>query len=976
MSLTLEQQYQVAMSAVQRRDVDLLSRLLTDPDTISPAENQTMAEQLGLKRGFLAAAVNVFSDPTVWMAALMSRVFPTQAWLRGTIPKRFVGAASEFTGASLATRTVENFFRGSNIPRLVAMKQRREAEVMAVGHGLFEQFVNRPNWKDEMPIVSMLLEGQNPGGATPELHSVANGIRGKMEELWGFLNQAKRIEGGFEGQEITRATWGEYPGKSAPQHLRNYLPHIPLVTDDSVVTISGKDALKKIGGSKFGQAINVKGEDVGMVWSPDASDRLSSDFSRYQAYMNTVGNEMNPRLFRRMRHGISLESGAGKELFITDLNVILPKYVHSVARTYALHAPISEYERKLVGVLGVPEPSRDPIMVQIINEGLDATRFPMVKRQIAGTNIVRDVLLPTHNGNAPMLTALRTLTKSVAGKSSDDEILFGNMFSSVLSKLDRYKAQLTGKQLTEADAALRSWERQATYRQKMNGIASYFYATTLGLNPWSAIQNMLQPIVTTMPAIGIGPTLAGYKVLGERLPRYFARLSEEFRTIRAGRSTGFMGDVNLAANRAFGESFPELAKQGIRIDPRLFDVDEAALGFTGGRVGFKKADNFYAFAMQPFTHAEMSNQIVSFYGGREAVKGAIRTGGYAAPKGLVGQGLEDLLDFEAGMIVNSTQFRPGPGSRTVLQSLLPAPLRQFTSFPTRMLNFIGESTVRGAMTQEQLNSASALDVLAGGSSGTLAAQKLFSLGTGRNLGTLARMYLFGRIATEGAAQALNVDLTGSLGITSAFSNVARDGQPFAPLPMPPAAQVLYGVVSAASTRDIKRMQPLELPGGVNIPIPKTLIPGGIMATRIARAMNQWRPDLGGFADEDERLMYRGNTSDLVLSMIGIPSDKGRRVRDTIERVQAMRDRMRSYRRAYATAASNYDMPTMGELERDWADKFPDMPALSISAKDLRRYDANARIPAVQRMFRAMGQAGRTLEADLYEYDPDLVVGGP
>jgi hypothetical protein len=56
----------------------------------------------------------------------------------------------------------------------------------------------------------------------------------------------------------------------------------------------------------------------------------------------------------------------------------------------------------------------------------------------------------------------------------------------------------------------------------------------------------------------------------------------------------------------------------------------------------------------------------------------------------------------------------------------------------------------------------------------------------------------------------------------------------------------------------------------------------------------------------------------------------------------------------------------------YAKRFPDMPALAVSARDLRRYKENARIPAVSRMLRTMGQSGSFMERELLEFDPDLI----
>ena len=55
-------QIQVLRNSLTRGDMDLLSRALADPNILSPADNQTLAESLGLKGGLASWAVNVIGD--------------------------------------------------------------------------------------------------------------------------------------------------------------------------------------------------------------------------------------------------------------------------------------------------------------------------------------------------------------------------------------------------------------------------------------------------------------------------------------------------------------------------------------------------------------------------------------------------------------------------------------------------------------------------------------------------------------------------------------------------------------------------------------------------------------------------------------------------------------------------------------------------------------------------------------------------
>jgi hypothetical protein len=974
--LSLEDQLNTAISSITSGELDTFSKVLTDPSAVTPEEQRSVAQRLGIKGGLLSAAVNTFADPTLWLAFWMSRRFPSLAWLKGTVPERFIGAANEFTGISQYTRPVETYYRGTPVPRLVALAERRRAEVMRVGERLLGH-MDRPGWKDEMPIVSLLLEGQSHPGATPELRRVATAMRLDLEDLWGFLAKTKQIRGGFEGEEITRAVAGDFAPHLAPRHLRDYLPHIPLLGDELVMRVSAREALGKLGSGKVRQLLETVGADPGSVWSIDQTNRLASNWTRYQAFMNQVQGQLwNPHLFHRERTGIPLQSQLGQELFVTDLNVVLQKYVSSVARTYANNAPISNFERALAAVRvkgedGVERtvlPSNDPIITQVINYGLEAAGGVFTRRQVAGTPHVVDTLDP-RSANPLMLTGLRHLVKAVQGRSDEGQIIWGNLFSSVGRHFDQAAGAITNRQRGEVDEAMRTLQRTRSWRGVSNGISSYFYSTTLGMNPWSAIQNLFQPLLTTGPAIGLGPTLSGMRELGRRVPAYASELRRQHALIRSPgaeemyRAAQPLHRMNEAAQRAFEKVFPDLVQSGIRPDVRAFDIDPAGTVFGGrGKRLFRSYDEYAKFILQPFNHTEMANQVTTFYGARGAIQKAMQAGLYEAPRGvdgkpLAGGLLDEWINFEAGNIVGTTQFRPGPGSKSIWQRSMPSFIQQFSTFPTRSFSFMMESTVRGAMSARELETADALT-------------RVTSLG-GRNLGTLARMFMFGRIAVNGLREAAGVDIGNALGITAPFA-VAPQGQIIPGFAAPPAAGLVFGLASAAANRDLKEMQPLTLPGYGDIPVPKTLIPGGVGMQRVLRAVHQWRPDAGGFVDDEERLLYRGNTTDLVLSMLGIPIDKQRRVRDQLERVRDVRQKVAGYRREMALARINMDFSREQSLQQEWAETFKGWPPLNVSERDVERYRAAARVPVLQRMMRSMGEAGRVLEREIYEADPELI----
>ncbi len=978
MALSLTEQFDVATSSWMPGDFDTLSKVLTSPDSITIDEQRTIAEKMGFKGGFLSAITDIVADPTIWAAFLLSRRFPTSQYIKGVIPQRFIGTANEFTGLSSVTRTVEGFFRGTNVSKLIGLKMRREAEVLQVGNRIFDKLITRPAWKEEMPIVSQLLEGQHPAGATPELRGLAGDIRNHMTELWDFLSKTQKVSGGFDSERgIRRAIAGPFPAGRAPRFLRDYLPHIPITGPESIITISGRESLERMMKGRTGQALQVQRENPFQVWTPTDADRLTSTWEDYQRFMNRVGSQVfTGRLFSRKRLGITLQSAEGQGLFITDLNAVLQKYIHSVARTYALNAPLSTRERSFArtfiedatGKVRAIHPTSEPIIVQVINEGLDSvggTRI--IQRPVAGTNVVEQ-FVDSRTANAPGLGALRTLVRELKGQADDNEALVGNLINSVRFKVSQSMRSVTGrKEMARIEDGLSTIQRDAQGREMNRKITSFFYATTLGVNPSSALKNMFQPFLTTAPSIGMGPTLKGLGVLKERMPRYAREFITQRRALAGNRAIPGLARINLAQERAFSKVFPEMVESGIKADPRAFEVSPASLieDQISGRIRFKNDEAFFKFLLQPFTQTEIGNQVTTFFGGKEAIRQAIRRGEMDVPvqigtnRALTGSELDGFLDLEAASLVNSTQFRPGAGSRTVLQTLIPAPFRQFTSFPIRLLNHFGESTVRGAMTQAQLNEASALTKLTGG----------------RNLGTLARTVMLGKAVTTGLRDTLGVDMADAMGVTGPFTGIVESGRIFSPLTFSPAPSILMGLASFTSSRDVRDLNPMTLPVFGEVPFPKTLVPGGVAISRMVKGFRAYRPDLGGFVDEDERLMFEGDTADAIMGMLGIPLEKERRMREAMDRVRANRFRVRKLRRRYAVAARNFDTGEMDRTERVFAEEFPEIGSLGVSPRDLQRYDEQARITALQRMLPSLGKRFKFLEKNLYEFDPDLVVTG-
>lgn len=977
--LSIQDQFNAAVGGWAQGDFALTTKLLTDPGAVTPDETRTWAEKHGFSGTWLEGIANLATDPFLWISLALSKHFPTGQYLKGVIPRRFVGTNNEFSGLSRVFRTVDSFFRGTGVPEMTALKVRREMEVLQIGNKIFDETITRPNWANEKEIVSLLLEGQKPQGATPELVQLSGRIRTHMDDLWKFLSQAQDVTGGITGggndYQITAGSSAPIPPNRAPRYLRDYLPHIPLLGDESTIISTAGGALEKLSRSRSSQAGQLAQFQVNDVWKI-REGALQSDWHQYQKFMSTVGTQVfNPRIFQRQRHGVPLQSVEGAGLFVTDLDTILQKYVHGVARTYALNAPVSPRERTLASWLEEDAfgnivrryPDEQPLSVQILNKSLQASGVDFnrkIQRQVLGTDKFEE-RLDLRNANFHSLAAANTLMKNIMGKADESDIIFGSAINKIRSDISNVFKNGSKEQL-ELEKGLSSMERRRKDQNVTNFITNWFYGSTLGLNVGSAIRNLFQPFLTTAPAIGLGPTLEGMAEMGHRYKLYLKKGQEELKVLWKNKSLHGSERILTAQDRAFKAIFPELASAGITSDPRAYELAEAAiLSFKGNEHSFEeklfnRSDKFVRLMMYPFQQAELANQATTFFGAKRALLKGVQKGVVEAPLHPDGNPLDSgeflqWVNNQAADAVGALQFRPGPGSRTPVMASIPGPFRQLLGFPVRLMNHFADSTVRGALTEKEIREGGVLGAVLGG----------------RNWGTIVRGYALGRVVTEGLRSTLGVDYEDAVGVTGPFTDMVESGRLFNPLNIAPLPNVIHQVASFTSTRDIRELEPLELPGIGPIPIPKLLVPGGVAFSRLGRVQRAFRPDMGGFVDDEERLIYQSDTMDAYLGMVGIPLDKERRYRDAMDRVAANRLRIRDYRRQYAVAARNYDGTTMSNLEANFKKDFPDLPGLTASTLDVQRYQDQAQLTSLDRLLTSMGEPGRIFREEMYQYDPQL-----
>jgi hypothetical protein len=1012
MPLDFLDQLNVMRNSLSRGDFDLLVRTIKEPELTTPEESKTVAESLGLSNGFAKWVVNVATDPMVWIATLLAAKYPHMLWSRG-IPSRLLGSATEFTGISKLTRPVYTYFRGSGIEEMITLGMHRQAHVnrlmVPVSNALGSLTA-----EEKVALIRFREEGL-VAGVTEKVRNVDRLMTKTFTQGWNALaSQVTDVRGGLEMPgKHGMITYGPFrervggkliPAPKMPLEFRNYVPHLPILSSEGTMTLSGAEALTRMaedGGTRLKQALAADGLPLRFAtavmddgskrqiatrlgpWRVNtATDAIESSLAEWQQAMRgQTGRVFFGHLEKRHRN-VALHSAYGKRNFVLDIDQIFAEYTRGLSRTYAWNAPLSQEER-LIGAFArenpnpterlgrffadatIPTPlTEEPLLVQIQKTALNQIGVKAEPFVVRGTEKWHQPVrgYRFRMTNEPLkIQAMEHLVRSLKGGFNEKDMLFGNAFSAIAGGLERatrgLSPELAGKLATQFEVL----KRKGTNRAIHNFLATYSYYTTLGVNISSALGNSLQTPLTTLPSVGVGATLKGIAEFAGRLPGYSRQVVREMSAVVAERGGANIHTLPTAARRAWAKSFPELAEFRIEVDPRLFEIDEGSLMSAQGGKFFRNSDAYLNWLLTPFRAVETMNRSIAFFGARHdfAHKFRISPKLTGIPEELLGKGGEmtaaahEFVNLHAARTVNATQFLPGGGTRTIAQDMVAPWLRTFSTFPLRFMSWMGESTVKGALMEKELKLAGWFERKTGG----------------RNFGPLARLYLTGAVLQSGFRDVLGLDINNWVG----FRPLEPGGEPLVgPIPIPPIAGALINTATAINEREWDRMEPVELPGVGKMPIPKVLVPAGVAMSRASRAINQFEPDLGGFVDEDDRLMRRAGTVDLILSMLGVPTDKARRERLQLTSVRSRISRVKQFRRRFAQSLINGDLDEAARTKAQYAETFPDMLPLNVAEEDLETYAQNARVPRLGRALRSLGAQRPFIQEQLIEMDPGMI----
>jgi len=439
------------------------------------------------------------------------------------------------------------------------------------------------------------------------------------------------------------------------------------------------------------------------------------------------------------------------------------------------------------------------------------------------------------------------------------------------------------------------------------GAAGWLYLGTLGMNAGSASLNLLQNALTTVPLIGATATMQG-------MGRVFSR-SRKYFNLRGAKKSH---------EKALELAFPEFAEAGLSHSPVIDEALSSAFKYSWDE-GVLKLPNRFSKGfdrtkramMSMFTATESFNRLVAF-------EGALWKGAREGWK----KGSSELL-VAAKDVVAKTQFLAGPENiPSILVDKNPL-LRQYMTFPTKMLEFVTDT---------------AMSVGSGAQAGFM----------GKNWGTLGRAMAASGVLYEGG-RSLGMDF--SEGLLTGSLPVPRAGRPFSPIPLVPPALSLAGAGVEAIMGDPKNLKyalPMLVPGGLAASRAMPFIPG--MGESAGKTLGRRYADYNSPTPDGKYPVYSSkgsligyfNRKQILAEASGIT---GRNNFSTeAEYVQwgiKNRDRIREYRRNYVDALAKNNEKEARSIKKEYENAY--QVPLILKESDIRAMQMRRDVPRLEKL---------------------------
>lgn len=915
-------------------DLDSTWRSMLSPQTLTPEQRDAFLKKVGVKDTIYESVFQGLTNPLLIVSLILSHKFPVPIGDEVLkLSKKVSGYASRLP---LLGRWMSKdaWFRGTAVPEyldeaayhVMDFKKRYGIEYGNVLKQFQEKTGRLPSSKEQI-LVGAWLDGlHNPlkgfkgkngkirlgSGSTqltmdevgtlfpdlerrmgPELVGLAKNMRKVLDTTWdevfGNLQNRKQILKALRKQR-NAGFWDDTSEVMLqfiqnPRKIKDYFPHRVLQTPEDFQRMV--QTMIQSGDRAYGRAAAKKAAS----WaSPEVMKRQFSMLPSWQD-LEKVADFVDPQALERLRavakgkvlhaaRQAGVRENIVQKLGALDYGDIVNNYTKYlgeaeaklVAGAIADHAPrqysiaampvLSSYTHTLAGTFGWT--------VKGYGEKLTDELASIKALAAAGNKYAASRADVLENTLIPLAMGRQTFDKALKAQAWQQGM------TELAAKMEAPAfQQLVGKGIAKS---LSEHVKNSRGAFNLMGLtqktSAYFYLSTLGLNPGSAIRNQLQNVLTLGPVLGWRTAAQGMSEAMRKSHKYFA--------LR-------FGPRAMSHEEALAKAYPEFAKAGLNAGKITDEVVEQSLraAYDLGHVPSKAAtvaEKISRGMMSMFTASETLNRVSAFEAGMLHARRA-------------GLNPDAAISF-ARQIVQKTQFVMTPTSGPIAMAGWNSLAKQFTYFPSKMLEFATSTAVT-------LGSG-AIDPRTGREQNIM----------GYNPGTLARAVAGSIIAME-LGDTFGVDLRSSLlGSALPTLQTPREGSPFGALPIvPPGLQVAGSAAYGLSTGEWDSMKyslPLLVPGGVAVSKVAGFVPpsvGTTMGQDIARTLDRPYADYSQPSPDGRYAVYSGKGTfrgyytawDLLKTGLGIRGGDLDKEQEVLALVTKNREQISQAKRDYMDA---------------------------------------------------------------------------
>lgn len=772
---------------------------------------------------------------------------------------------------------------------------------------------------------------------------LAKGFRQTLDDQWrevfSDVKGRKRILAAIQRQK--GAGLGDDVSESMaaflkdPTKVHDYFPRrmvqseedfrklIALMTDSSSAKRFGRAASKKASQWASPEVHKRKFQTLPAAEDLDALGDLVSATERAK-----VDDIVKARIIHKARVGGMRNSTIQmmrrtplKELEANYPKMFQPAEAEKLAELFADYRPqeyslklmpvISQYNHTLAGTNAWTVKGGGEKMVQMLDElKLKGKTNAVAKYQ---ASILEEAYIPIAMGRGTFRSAMRAQLWSQGTQQLALKLEHSPGFRKILGDAAT-DSLVAGMKASKGAFSLQNIERK---------VAGYFYLSTLGLNPASALKNNLQIVLGLGPMLGYRTVAAG---MGEAM-----RKSHKYFALR-------LGPRRIGHEVALRKAYPEFASTGMVASPiteeaiqnTLMNAYEIAALPSGVA---KVSEKVQRAMMSMFTASETANRVISFEAGMIHARRAKMP-------------MEAAIEFSR-RIVEKTQFLTGP-QNTPFFLLDKGPLtRQLTQFPLRMLEFVTVTAL----------------TMGSGAINPRTGKEMNWLGL--NPGIFARMVAGSVIALE-LGDAMNVNMGDAL-LGGALPTFQPAGKVLAPIPVvPPFFQILGAGAMGLGSGDfteLARSAPLLVPGGTSVFRVMGLlppeIPGAGLGQAVSKAFHRTYADYSQPAPDGRIAVFSGRGTlkgfyrpwELIKYGMGIKGGDMEAEQVLLETIVKNRDQIREARQTYMDARFRNNAREANQISEDFAARFGF--TLPVTVKDMKAMQLRRQMTRLEQVVRTM-----------------------